>query len=65
MIIGKAIELFDGQEIVDLLAENNIVVAAGSLGVAVASLDAEGNLHLAIAENDLAKAKLLLKDYLA
>jgi hypothetical protein len=65
MIIGKAIDLFDGQEIIDILTNAGVVVAPGGLGVAVVSLDAEGNLELAIAETDLAQTKLLLKNWLA
>jgi hypothetical protein len=64
MIIGKAIPLFDGQEIIDLLAANAVVVTTSSLGVPIASIDANGNLDLAIAEADLSKVKNLLKDWL-
>ena len=64
MIIGKAIELFDGQEIIDVLTNAAIVVAPSSLGVAVASIDGDGNLDLAIADADLIKVKTLLKDWL-
>jgi hypothetical protein len=64
MIIGKAVKLFNGQVIVDLLAANGVIVAAGSLGAPVASLDADGNLYLDIHEKDLSKAKSLLSDYL-
>lgn len=65
MIIGKAKELFDGQEIIDTLTTAGIIVAPSSLGLPVPSVDAEGNLHLAIAETDLAQTKVLLKDWLA
>jgi hypothetical protein len=65
MIIGKAKELFDGQEIIDVLTNAGIVVALSSLGAPVPLLDADGNLDLAIAETDLAQTKVLLKDWLA
>ena len=65
MIIGKVKDLFDGQEIVDTLTNAGIVVAPSSLGAPIPLLDAEGNLHLAIAEKDLSQTKVLLKDWLA
>jgi hypothetical protein len=65
MIIGKAKLLFDGQEIVDIVQNAGIIIEPSKLGVAVVSLNGEGNLELAIAETDLAKTKLLLKDFLA
>ena len=64
MIIGKAVELFDGQEIIDTVINNGINVDPSGLGVPVTSLDAQGNLELAIAETDLSKVKTLLKDWL-
>jgi hypothetical protein len=64
MIIGKAKDLFDGQDIIDTLTNAGIVVATSSLGAPVPSVDGEGNLHLAIAETDLAQTKVLLKDWL-
>jgi hypothetical protein len=64
MLIGKAIELFDGQDIIDALINAGIVITPSSLGAPVPSIDAEGNLHLAIAETDLAQTKILLKDWL-
>ena len=64
MIIGKAKDLFDGQEIIDILTNAGIVVQPSSLGVPVTSLDAQGNLELAIVETDLSKVKTLLKDWL-
>ena len=64
MIIGKAINLFNGQEIIDTLTNAGVVVAPGGLGVAVVSLDAEGNLCLEIDAKDLTQVKSLLADYL-
>ena len=64
MIIGKAVELFDGQEIIDTVINNGIKVDPSGLGVPVILLDAQGNLELAIAETDLSKVKTLLKDWL-
>jgi hypothetical protein len=65
MLIAKAIELFDGQDIIDTLTNAGIAIEPGSLGAPVPLIDAEGNLHLAIAETDLAQTKVLLKDWLA
>jgi hypothetical protein len=65
MIIGKAIELFDGQDIIDTLTNAGIVVVPSPLGAPVPLIDADGNLHLAIAETDLAQTKVLLKNWLA
>jgi hypothetical protein len=64
MIIGKAKDLFDGKEVIDILTNAGIAVEPSSLGAPVPLLDAEGNLHLAIAETDLAQVKSLLADYL-
>jgi hypothetical protein len=64
VIIGKTVELFDGQEIIDTLVSAGVVVAPGGLGVAVASLDADGNLCLEIDVKDLTNVKTLLKDWL-
>ncbi len=65
MLIAKAIELFDGQDIIDTLTNAGIAIEPGALGAPVPSIDAEGNLHLAIAETDLTQTKVLLKKWLA
>jgi hypothetical protein len=64
MIIGKAKPSFDGQEIVEIVQNAGIVIEPSGLGVAVVSLDGQGNLELAIDEKDLAKTKVLLKEWL-
>lgn len=64
MVIGKAVDLFDGQEIIDILTNAGIVVQPSGLGAAIASLDADGNLSLEIDPKDLSKVKSLLVAYL-
>ena len=64
MLIGKAVKLFNGQDIIDTLTNADIAVTAGSLGAAVPLIDAEGDLYLDIDQKDLTKVKSLLAEYL-